>query len=154
MQESDMCTFDADKCGVLDLAELAEGDARVIGRLLDVFEDEDVAADGDTVLRLQVLEALAPLDERHRRAARHAGDVERRAGLHLVDRLERHRKVRSHSTHCPPMKKLNRFVSFKQVKQCYVPRTCKVETFDISIPSEFSATHSYLPWSSSSLLLI
>lgn len=34
------------------------------------------------------------------------------------------------------------------------PRTCRVDTLDISMPSEFSATHSYLPWSSSSLLVI
>jgi len=92
-------TFDADKGRVFHLAQLAGSDASVIGRLLYVFQDEDVAADGQRMLRLQVLQAFAPLDVGHGRAAGHASDVERRAGLDLVDRLQRHRKVGRHAAH-------------------------------------------------------
>ena len=94
----DWITFNADVGGVLDLSEFAGRHAGVVGRFADVLQDEDVLADGQ--LLVEILQSFAPLDERHRRSSRHARHVQRRARLHLEDRLERDRKVRRHPSHC------------------------------------------------------
>lgn len=75
--------------------------ARVVGRLLDVLEHQDVL--GDQVVRHVLRGALAgvllPLHVRHRRAHGHARDAEGFAGHDLVDGIGGHAEARGHAAH-------------------------------------------------------
>ena len=92
-------TFDLDLGDVLDLAELAGGDARVVVADADVGEHEHVLALGDDVLGRQLERTQAPLDVGHRRAVRDARQVDVTARYHF-HRVGPDREVRRHATHC------------------------------------------------------
>ena len=96
------------KSGGVDDAQVALGHAGVIRRLLDIPQHKDVPALGRHLVVGREIGGglLAPLDERHRRADGHAGQVQRRAEHHLVHGVRRDRVVRRHSTHCVEEKKM------------------------------------------------
>ena len=92
-------TFDLDLGDVLDLAELAGGDARVVVADADVCQHEHVLALSDDIFGRQLERTQAPLDVRHRRAVRDARQVDVTARNHL-HRVGPDREVRRHATHC------------------------------------------------------
>lgn len=77
-------TFDGDLGRGLDHAEGGYGHAGVVGRLSDVGELQDVAADRHHLLPGQLHLAAHPLHVRHGSTDRHAGQVDAATGHHLV----------------------------------------------------------------------
>ena len=69
-------TFDGDLGRGLDHAQRRYGHTGVVGRLPDVGELQDVAADGHVILWRQVFCSQHPLHVRHRGAHGHTGDVD------------------------------------------------------------------------------
>ena len=68
----------------LDDAELGGGDTGVVTGVPDVLELQHVLPDRKLIIRCEVPCPLPPLDERHRAAHSHAGNVEISPVLDLV----------------------------------------------------------------------
>ncbi len=66
---------------------------------MNLDPEHEELTDGHIVVRRDILEPLAPLDERHGAAHRHAGQVQVSVILHLVHRLRLDREVGRHATH-------------------------------------------------------
>lgn len=77
-------TFDSDLSCRLDHAQGGYGHAGVVGRLTDVGEFQDVAADGHLLLPGQLYFTAHPLYIRHGSTNSHAGQVDAATGHHLV----------------------------------------------------------------------
>lgn len=81
---ADFLTFHSDLGRSLDHAQRGYGHAGVVGRLADVGELQDVAANGHLLLSRELHLAARPLDVRHGGADCHACQVDAAAGHHLM----------------------------------------------------------------------